>query len=621
MTQQHLIGKQTIELEARSSKDAYVNQQKISQLVWKNLVPALENLFDNLVAEDEVIQLDTIAIDIGAINLDRPDISKIVDKIIELLEKTLQEELTSINFQKNIKRDREKNNKNTYKFLNSSDIHKNGNPHRGSKDKSNTNSFKDTINTANQVNSNNNNFFSEKGNISEQAGIKRKRQPIKAYYFQAWLYWLEKGTLPSYVIPPEDDWMLLVLETLGVDIQAVTVLENKLKIAPIALQRLVVQHTPKDLKSIVELYTGFSQDGILDFFKEIKTIQEKEQSFDIPIFSITIPFRTLEINIWKKIFEIISIERKKIDSSTLARQVIRHLRITNIINEVSIKKIVSATNIYNENNKQSYPFLSKIYNHKQDTDIENEQQTIAENKKDIKSTQLNKNTTEEKKKEYLKKIKKDKGEHIDKEAENKTQEHHQEESIVKDTSVVKETKEEISKDEIFEAAALESPQFFNNAGVVLLNPFLSNFFSRLNLLEDSDFKDINARSKAVVLLHYLATGEEDPKEYEMILPKFLCEMPVNIPLDHTICLTKEEKKEANDLLAVIVEHWGALGSISADGLREGFLIRQGKLEKEQTGWKLYVEQKTLDILLDKLPWNLSLIKLPWMKEMLKVEWR
>ena len=92
-------------------------------------------------------------------------------------------------------------------------------------------------------------------------------------------------------------------------------------------------------------------------------------------------------------------------------------------------------------------------------------------------------------------------------------------------------------------------------------------------------------------------------------------------MDHTITITKEEKKEANNLLQAVIEHWGALGGTSPDGLREGFLTRQGKLEKEQTGWRLYVEQKTLDILLDRLPWNLSLIKLPWMKELLKVEWR
>jgi hypothetical protein len=92
-------------------------------------------------------------------------------------------------------------------------------------------------------------------------------------------------------------------------------------------------------------------------------------------------------------------------------------------------------------------------------------------------------------------------------------------------------------------------------------------------------------------------------------------------LDHSIHISSAEQAEADHLLAAVIEHWGALGTASPDGLREGFLQREGKLEKRQSGWFLHIENKTLDILLDRLPWNLSLLKLPWMEEILKVEWR
>lgn len=174
---------------------------------------------------------------------------------------------------------------------------------------------------------------------------------------------------------------------------------------------------------------------------------------------------------------------------------------------------------------------------------------------------------------------------------------------------------------IMEETTEESSQFFKNAGLVLLHPFIAAFFKKLKFLEKGDFKNNAARTKAVLLLHFLATGEETAPEYELFLPKFICEMPTNMPLDHTLKISKTAKKEALNLLKAAIEHWGALGSSSPGALQEGFLQREGKLEKEQTGWKLYVEQKTLDILLDKLPWNLSMIKLPWMKEILKVEWR
>ena len=154
-----------------------------------------------------------------------------------------------------------------------------------------------------------------------------------------------------------------------------------------------------------------------------------------------------------------------------------------------------------------------------------------------------------------------------------------------------------------------------------MHPFLTNFFKKLNLLEGNTFKDLHSQSRAVLLLQFLATGEAQLPEYEIVLLKFLCEMPVNVPIDHTLLLTDEEKEEAHNLLVVAITHWGVLGGASPDALREGFLSREGKLEKEGTSWKLHVEQKTLDILLDKLPWNLSMIKLPWMKELLQVEWR
>jgi hypothetical protein len=86
-------------------------------------------------------------------------------------------------------------------------------------------------------------------------------------------------------------------------------------------------------------------------------------------------------------------------------------------------------------------------------------------------------------------------------------------------------------------------------------------------------------------------------------------------------LNDEECSAADTLLQAAIDHWAVLGKTSPDGLREVFLQRDGKLIKEGHSWKLSVEQKAQDILLDKLPWNLSLIKLPWMKEILKVEWR
>jgi hypothetical protein len=171
-------------------------------------------------------------------------------------------------------------------------------------------------------------------------------------------------------------------------------------------------------------------------------------------------------------------------------------------------------------------------------------------------------------------------------------------------------------------AGLPEGTFFyvRNAGVVLLHPFFPAFFREFNLLKDNDFADEIVRHKAVHLIHYLATGETQPPEYELTLPRFLCEIPFDAPLERWLELEDDEKTESEKLLNSVIGYWPALKNTTPDGLREGFLRREGKLEKRQSGWHLVVEQKTLDILLAKLSWGFRTVKLPWMKELLRVEW-
>lgn len=167
----------------------------------------------------------------------------------------------------------------------------------------------------------------------------------------------------------------------------------------------------------------------------------------------------------------------------------------------------------------------------------------------------------------------------------------------------------------------EEPLFFANAGVVLVHPFLSLLFEKLKLSKAGKFKSDKKQSKAILIIHYLATGVDNTKDFHLPLAKLLCGMPFNQPVDHRLRLSKKEKAEADQLLLAAIEHWGALGEVSQDALREGFLMRNGKLIQQSGSWKLFLEQKPIDLLLDRLPWGLGMIKLPWMQEMLSVEWR
>lgn len=159
--------------------------------------------------------------------------------------------------------------------------------------------------------------------------------------------------------------------------------------------------------------------------------------------------------------------------------------------------------------------------------------------------------------------------------------------------------------------------YIDHAGLVLLHPFLPQFFEALGVVAKNKLLQPN---RALCLLHFLATGQLIAPEYELILPKILCNMPLETPVESDVALTLAEQEEAAALLAAVIRNWDALGNTSPDGLRGTFLLRSGKVSLRGDDWLLQVESKGFDILLDQLPWGISLIKLPWMEKMLWVEW-
>ncbi|HEY1166261.1 MAG TPA: contractile injection system tape measure protein [Chitinophaga sp.] len=162
--------------------------------------------------------------------------------------------------------------------------------------------------------------------------------------------------------------------------------------------------------------------------------------------------------------------------------------------------------------------------------------------------------------------------------------------------------------------------YINNAGLVLLHPYLNIFFNALGLLEKRAFKSSAAQDKAVQLLGFLASGETDIPEYDLVFPKLLCGLLPEDPVDRFVELTELDKTEANQLLEAVINNWNALGSTSADGLRGNFLMREGKLQWQSDEWRLRVTQASYDLLLNRLPWGISVVRLPWMPWALKTEW-
>ena len=159
-----------------------------------------------------------------------------------------------------------------------------------------------------------------------------------------------------------------------------------------------------------------------------------------------------------------------------------------------------------------------------------------------------------------------------------------------------------------------------NAGLILLHPFLKQFFTTTGIIGKQGILTHENYDLAVQSLHFLATGNENAFEGNLVFEKFLCGVPLKTSVQKQSLLTDLIKNEANELLIEVVRHWTVLKNTSADGLREAFIQRDGKLFQEDDRYKLIVERKAQDVLLESLSWNIAVIKLPWISNILFTEW-
>ncbi len=160
-----------------------------------------------------------------------------------------------------------------------------------------------------------------------------------------------------------------------------------------------------------------------------------------------------------------------------------------------------------------------------------------------------------------------------------------------------------------------------NAGLVLCWPYLATLFDRLQYVRKKQWIDVKNQERAIQLVGFLASGKMHQEEPELLLPKFMCGWPLSKPVARSIELNQAETDQAEHMLEALISNWKILKTTSVMGLRDGFLLREGKLFKEdKLQWRLIVEQKSIDLLLDHLPYTISVIKLPWIKPILKVDW-
>ncbi|WP_343631201.1 contractile injection system tape measure protein [Fluviicola sp.] len=181
--------------------------------------------------------------------------------------------------------------------------------------------------------------------------------------------------------------------------------------------------------------------------------------------------------------------------------------------------------------------------------------------------------------------------------------------------------EEELPEEAVEEETGKKVQFIDNAGLVLLAPFLPRLFSMLELTENGKFRDRDAQIKAIFLTQYAVFGDGEFPEYALQLNKLLTRFKTGIPIPRISVLTDEDKQTVDGMLEGVLQNWGRLANTSIAGLQEGFLRREGRLEELEDTFLLTVEAKGYDMLLDHVPWNFRTIKFSWMQKGLQVKWR
>lgn len=159
----------------------------------------------------------------------------------------------------------------------------------------------------------------------------------------------------------------------------------------------------------------------------------------------------------------------------------------------------------------------------------------------------------------------------------------------------------------------------SNAGLILLNPYIPVLFDYCGLTCENKFIGVQSQQRAVVLLHYLVTGEMQAEDRNSALSKVLCGLPVNTSIDSfAVEISGTEKSKVEDLLKAFVANWPAIGDCSIQGVRSDWLVHDGMLLDEGVRWNLKMNKYTFDLLLNSLPYSLSCIRYNWMEKMIYV---
>lgn len=158
----------------------------------------------------------------------------------------------------------------------------------------------------------------------------------------------------------------------------------------------------------------------------------------------------------------------------------------------------------------------------------------------------------------------------------------------------------------------------HDAGLVLVNPYLPHLFERTGMLTQGRMIP-GQEGRAGSLLTYVVLGAP-ATECVSPLILILCGLAPDVRM-HGDALATEDLQTADSMLEAMRRNWPEVRGSSIAQLRQTFFQREGRLDRSTADRvDLQVERKTVDVLLDRLPWRFSSIHHTWMRQPLKVSW-
>lgn len=188
----------------------------------------------------------------------------------------------------------------------------------------------------------------------------------------------------------------------------------------------------------------------------------------------------------------------------------------------------------------------------------------------------------------------------------------QQPNSVTETRMPPETQQEMTTEE---QEALDMSYYIDDAGLILLHPFLPNLLQELELVRNGQIEVVE---EAASVVYSLAWGESPQAEWQLVMPKLLLGLPP-VQLVEVREVTPAQLKMGEEMIMAAIGHWSVLGSTSVAGFRESFLQRAGRVDRTQDGWSVLLEQRPYDMLMEQLPWQIGFIKLPWMNEVIRTQ--